>query len=265
MMKKRGYLNKILITGGSGFIGSNLIPLLMKRYQVANYDIKYGNDILDPKLESVIGMQDIVIHLAALTSVEQSFKNPINVFNTNVLGTAKVVYACIKYGKKLIYPSSAAVVYPDLSPYARSKWLAEEIVRGYKKSVILRLFNVFGPNMNPDSGSIMYNFLTSKKLKVFGDGEQTRDFIHVRDVCSIIKDSFKKKWNGKIVDCGTGQTYTTNYVAGLFAHYRKLNIEYEAPRREIKWSVADRNMLDSLYHKKLTTDLHKDIKELCQD
>jgi len=264
MTVKRGCPNRVLVLGGSGFIGSNLIPLL-KKYRVTNYDIKNGDDILDSKLEAVISMHDIVIHLAALTSVEQSFRNPMDVFNTNVLGTAKVVYACAKYKKKLIYPSSAAVIYPDLSPYAKSKWLAEEIVKGYRKSVILRLFNVFGPNMNPDSGSIMYNFLHAKEISVFGDGEQTRDFIHVKDVCSIIKDAFKKKWEGKIVECGMGHAYTANYVAGLFSYYRKIPIEYMPPRREIKWSMADTNILEMLYKKELITTLDKDIKELCQN
>lgn len=254
---------KILCTGSEGFIGTNLQKSFGENCDYNLWDIKTGGNIFETEFEDFVQWADIVIHLAALTSVEQSFKHPENFYMTNVIGTAKVVYACAKYKKKLIYPSSAAVIYPDLSPYAKSKWLAEEIVKNYKRAVVLRLFNVFGPNMNPDSGSIMYNFLHAKKLKVFGDGEQTRDFIHVRDVCSIIKDAFKKKWEGKVVDVGTGQTYTTNYVAGLFAHYRGLEIEYMPPRREIRWSVADRNMLDCLYKKKLTTNLDNDIKELC--
>jgi UDP-glucose 4-epimerase len=261
MTKKHSYRNKILVIGGSGFIGSNLIAEL-KKYRVINYDLKNGDDIFDDKLDAYIATHDVVIHLAALTSVEQSFKNPEETFYANVLGTARVVQLCKKYNKKLIYPSSAAVIYPDLSPYAKSKAIAEDIARTYKKAVILRLYNVFGPNMNPNSGSVMYNFLTSSKLIVFGDGEQTRDFIHVRDVCAIIKDAFKKKWEGKVVECGTGQSYTTNYVASLFAYYRGLTIEYKSPRREIKWSIADRNALDILYKKPLTTDLNKDIKEL---
>lgn len=251
---------KTLVTGGEGFIGSNL------NIDALCYDLEHGDDIFDKKLEMYIQRVDTVIHLAALTSVSNSFKNPEETFAVNVLGTARVAELCVKYGKKLIYPSSAAVFYPDLSPYAKSKAVAEEIVKGIMgltDVVILRFYNVFGPNMNPNSGSIMYNFLTDKKIVVYGDGEQTRDYIHVRDVCAIIEDSFKKKWNGKIVDIGMGQSYSANYVAGLFAHFRGLKVEYQPPKREIKWSIADTSMLKTLYKKPLTTNLKEDIKELC--
>ena len=143
-----------------------------------------------------------------MTSVDQSFRNPDEVFMTKVLGTARVAYLWAKYKKKLIYPSSAAVYHPELSPYAKSKWLAEEIVKGIMKTtpvVILRLYNVFGKGMNKESGSIMYNFLNDKRLMVYGDGEQTRDYIHVRDVVAIMKDALRSEWNGKIVDISRRQ------------------------------------------------------------
>jgi UDP-glucose 4-epimerase len=255
---------KILLTGSEGFIGTNLKKHLEHKYTIYGWDLKSGKDIFDHRIERVIKEVDIVIHLAALTSVEQSFSNPTKVFDVNVNGTARIAHLCHKYKKKLIYPSSAAVIYPDLSPYAKSKAIAEEIVKGVGNAVILRFFNVYGPDMNPDSGSIMYNFLHSRKLKVYGDGSQTRDFINVKDICRIIEQAFKNKWNGKVVECGTGYTFTVNYIAGLFAHFKGLSIEYMPPRREIKWSVADRKVLDMLYKRKLVTNLEKDIEELCR-
>jgi nucleoside-diphosphate-sugar epimerase len=144
---------------------------------------------------------------------------------------------CKRYNKRLIYPSSAAVFAPELSPYAKSKYLAEEIVKGLNSNtVVLRFVNMFGPHMNHRSGSMMYNFLNNDKIVVFGDGEQTRDFIHVRDVISIIEEVIDNEdWNGRVIDIGTGQPYSTNYVAGLFAHYRKKPISYEPPKREMRW------------------------------
>ncbi len=259
----------ILITGSEGFIGSNLWPLLIsKKHLIDHFDLKVRNqDILnDVKLDFAVKMSDVVYHLAALTSVEKSFKNPDQVFMTNVLGTARVAYLCAKYKKKLIYPSSAAVYHPELSPYAQSKWLAEEIVKGVMKAtptVILRLYNVFGKGMSKESGSIMYNFLHDKKLVIFGDGEQTRDYIHVRDVVLIMKDCLKKKWDGKIVDVGLGEAFPVNFIAGLFGFYRNKKLYYKQPRREIKWSIADTSMLKTLYKKSLTTDIQDDIKALC--
>lgn len=258
---------KVLITGGRGFVGTNLIPVLSKRHSVKVYDIKEGNDIFDDNLEKEIKKADIVIHLAALTSIAHSFKDPNDSFMVNTLGTARVARLCVKYRKKLIYPSSAAVMFPDLSPYAYSKKVAEQIVKGIIGAtdvVILRFCNIFGPNMNSNSGSLMYNFLTSKKLVVFGNGDQTRDFIHIRDITGIIESAFQKRWNGQVVDVGTGQAYTINYVADLFSHFRGLSVSHQIPKREMRWNTADITLLKNLYKRKLTTDLEKDIRELCQ-
>ena len=258
---------KVLVTGSSGFIGSNLVPLLLKNHAVWDWDIKDGNDIFSEDTERIIKQSDIVIHLAAGTSVSGSFKNPSKHFIVNAIGTARIAYLCQKYNKKLIFPSTGAYHFPELSPYAKSKYWAEEIVKTIPTSkVILRLFNVFGSNMNPNSGSIMYNFLSKKEIVVYGSGEQTRDFIHVKDVCEIIKAAFSSKWNDKIVEVGTGQEYTINYIAELFAHFRKKKLVYhEAPKREIKWSIANTQILKSLYKKELTTNLEKDIEALVKN
>lgn len=259
---------RILITGGRGFIGTNLVPYLEGLgYEVEVWDLRDGKDIFDVSIEYAIQNHDVVIHLAALTSVSESFKNPEETFAVNVLGSARIARLCIKYQKKLVYPSSAAIFHPELSPYAHSKYIAEEVVKGLigeTNITILRFCNIFGPNMNSRSGSMMYNFLTNKKIVVFGDGEQTRDFIHVGDVVSIIEETFNNKWKNKIVDVGTGQAYSTNYVAGLFAHFRGLKISYQPPKREMRWHITDISLLKNLYEKELITNLEKDIEKLCQ-
>lgn len=264
-MKKR---LRVLVTGSSGFIGSNLVPYLIKKqFKVETFDLEEQVDIFDPRFNKFVENADVVVHLAALTSVNKSFKNPGEFYMTNVIGTAIVARYCVQYKKKLIYPSSAAIYHPELSPYADSKRLAEEIVlsiRDLIPVVVLRFFNVYGEHMNPRSGSVMYHFLNDKELIVYGDGEQTRDFVHVRDICSIIGEAISfKKWNSQIVDIGTGEAYSTNYIAGLFAHHREKKIRYEEPRREIKWSVADTQMLKKLYRHRLTTNIAEDIKKLC--
>lgn len=259
---------RILVIGSEGFIGKHLVrSLAEQKFEVVLFDKVLGEafDIFHPSLEKNIKEVDVVIHLAALTNVEQSFKNTAEVFRVNVLGTARVIEFCHKYKKKLIFPSSAAVYHAELSPYAGSKLIGERLIAGMGdtfKAVTLRLFNVFGPDMNPDTGSIMYNFLTDKNLVVYGDGEQTRDFIHVRDVVDIMIDALSSRYDGKTIDVGTGESYTTNYVAGLFAYLRNKKISYKAPRREIKWSIANTQLLKTLYKKDLTTNLEKDIKEL---
>lgn len=256
---------KILITGSSGFLGTALLEKLSK-YNVITYDRVNGKDIFDNEFEEAVKKADVIYHLAAQVNVNKSHLKPTETFIINVLGTARVVQLCLKYKKKLIYPSTSAIQHPESSPYAQTKYLAEEIVRGAAKEipvVVLRLFNVFGKGMNPDSGSIMYNFLTSPKLRIFGDGEQTRDFINVNDVTNIMVDALKKKWDGKTVEVGTGETYSANYVAGLFKYYQNKEIIYDKPRKEIKWSVANTEQLRSLYNEELETNIEADIRELC--
>jgi len=257
---------RILVTGSEGFVGSNLLPLLEEKgHSFYTWDLKDKKDIFDRKIEAVVSWSDVVIHLAALTNVNHSFEDPEEVFRVNVLGTARMVELCKRFGIKLIYPSSAAVYHPELSPYAESKYLAEQIVRKFDIATVLRFFNIYGPGMNKDSGSLMYEFvqgLYTGELVVFGDGEQTRDFISIQDICQIILKAIDQEWDGKVIDCGTGQAYSINYIAGLFKHYGDLKIKYVKPRREIKWSTADTQMLKTLYKKKLKTNLETDIKGL---
>ena len=258
----------ILVTGNKGFIGTHLQRVLTSHgHTVIGCDKKNGVDIFDPFVETQVKESDIVYHLAAQTSVNQSFENEGEVFRTNAIGTARIVDWCVKYHKKLIFPSTAAVYFRNFSPYAQSKAVAEDIVWGVHKSipvVILRLYNVFGPHMNPDSGSIMYTFVTDKSINVYGDGEQTRDFIHVDDVVGILGAAVLNKWNDMIVDVGTGQAHTINYIASLFSFYRNLPILYKNPRRETRWSIAETSLLRTLYKKPLMTDIPKQVKELVE-
>lgn len=262
---------KILITGSEGFIGSHLVPILKEnKNKIAGIDLKLdGRDIFDLESEDVIKWADVVIHLAAITSVNKSFDNPSEYFRVNTLGTAIILELCQKYDKKLIFPSTGAYYHRELSPYAESKALAEDMVAKFPRTTILRLFNVYGTGMNPDSGSILYNFaqatVKGEPIVVYGSGDQTRDFISVKDVVEIIKSAINPRWDGKTIDIGTGKSYTINYIAELFSHYSKSKIvHHEMPKREIRWSIANTQMLKSLYKKKLKTNLEKDIKEIVE-
>ena len=256
---------KILLTGYKGFIGSNLLPLL-KKYNVVGVDIINGSDIFNDYFENEVKNCDEVIHLAALTNVEDSKKNPKPYYMTNVLGTARIVYLCMKYHKKMIYPSTLHVFNPDASPYADSKLAAESIVqicRQFTPTVILRLYNVFGRGMNNNSGSIINMFLKSPVIEVYGKGDVKRDFIHVKDVVSIIANSIKSKYDGKVVEVGTGIGTSIKKIAQLFSKYRGVDIKYLLNKKQLKWPIADTKILNQLYKKKIKTDLEKDIHELC--
>lgn len=259
---------RILITGSEGFIGSHLKSLL-KEHKVKGWDHKTGNDIFDNEFELAMEWADVVIHLAAYTSVNKSFGKEKDVFYLNVLATARVLQLAIEHKTKVIFMSTGAVYNRDLSPYAQSKALADDLCTAfqpYHPITILRPFNVFGTKMNETTGSIIWNFLQGAKkgkITVNGTGEQTRDFVNVRDIALIIKAALSPKWNGKTVDIATGELVTINYIAELFGHFSKsLVVNHGKPVREIKWSKANLQMLNSLYKKKLTTNLEKDIEEI---
>ncbi|MFH0876032.1 MAG: NAD-dependent epimerase/dehydratase family protein [archaeon] len=215
---------KILVTGGAGFIGSNLSDELIKKgHEVividnlssgkkANVNSKaifYELDITDPKLEEVFKKHspDYVINHAAQISVTNSVANPLNDAKSNILGLINVIENCAKYKvKKIISVSSGGVVYGDpkdlpakedypfdpLSPYGISKMTGEFYIRFYNKIhglryTIFRYSNVYGPRQDPhgEAGVIAIFsrlLIEGKQPRIFGSGEQQRDYVYVKDI-----------------------------------------------------------------------------------
>jgi UDP-glucose 4-epimerase len=225
-------LNRILVTGGCGYVGSQLIRDLArdnrfqeltirildnmqeKKYQAlmdlpaqGEYDFVEG-DILDPAaVDFALQDVDAVIHLAAVVQTPMSFENPTWVEQINHWGTARLVESCLEMGvKKLVYASSAAVYGPGgpfredsvcrpFGAYAQSKYKGECSVlmasqRGLKP-VVLRLGSVFGPapSVRFDAVANRFAYLagSNRPLTVFGQGDQVRPFIHVKDASEVIR------------------------------------------------------------------------------
>jgi UDP-glucose 4-epimerase len=215
---------RVLVTGGAGFIGSNLCRVLradgaavvaldnLSTGYRANLERLSGvelveRDIREPAAvdEAVRGCE-IVFHLAASVGNRRSIEDPVADSETNVLGTLRVLEAARNAGvRKVVYSSSAAIfgelkhlpiredhpVEPD-SPYGASKLAAEKQSLAFGRLfdlevVCLRYFNVYGVNQRYDAyGNVIPIFanrlLRGQPLIIYGDGEQTRDFVHVDDV-----------------------------------------------------------------------------------
>lgn len=158
-------------------------------------------------VEKAVAGVDVVLHHAALCSVPGSVEDPASSYDVNVTGTLLLLEACQRAGvKRVVFASSSAVygeseVCPKLedmetspiSPYAMSKLIGEHSLRSYADAydlevVMLRYFNVFGPRQNPDSeyAAVIPKFIQAiandKRPIVYGDGEQTRDFTHVKNI-----------------------------------------------------------------------------------
>jgi len=208
---------------------------------------------------------DAVIHLAALISVEESIRMPELYMEVNAEGTRNIVRAASNVGSgRLIYASSAAVYgnpirlpiaedHPTspLSPYGLSKLMGERYVTsefiGREKPVILRIFNVYGPGQNPEYAGVITKFMERLSQGdppiIFGDGEQTRDFIHVDDVVEAFIRSLDTPLNETaVLNVGSGRPFKIIELARMMIRLYGLNVEpiHVPPRPgDVKGSYAD--------------------------
>ena len=172
-------------------------------------------------LETVMKDVDVVVHLAAQVSVPISVENPDETASINIEGTNTLLSKCSKFGIKRFIVASSAAVYGEnenfplteldggdlLSPYAESKWENEHQISkardGGLEAVALRFFNVYGIGQRPDSAyaAVIPKFVEmmvhGKAPQVYGDGLQTRDFVHVNDVCNAILKFLSPTWYGE--------------------------------------------------------------------
>ena len=242
---------KILVTGGVGFIGTNLIKELLKNenevVSIDNYSTglkenelggcKYYNvNVCDYKsFDQYIEDVDLVFHLAALPRIQPSFKNPLTTFKTNVEGTINLLDWCKEKNVPLVYAGSSSThggVYKN--PYTFTKWQGEELCKLYSKvyslqTAICRFYNVYGPHQLTEGEycTVIGIFERQKNngevLTITGDGQQRRDFTHVKDIVDgLIKcgldliNEDNSKANGEIFELGRGINYSINEVANMF-------------------------------------------------
>lgn len=159
----------ILITGHRGFIG-NLLSQKVGDYGV---DLKDGLNLLTCDLPAEV---DVIYHLAAQTSVEASWHDPMHDAD-NLKMLARLVRTYPK--AKIIYANSAAGKAPISSPYGFSKWVCAEYLKRFHPNYVICTFpNIYGPG----SKSVVDIFKGKKEVTVFGDGKQTRDYVHVNDI-----------------------------------------------------------------------------------
>lgn len=247
-------VKKVLITGSSGYIGSHLVKMLEKEYEV------YGLDVRSPQVEMERFMQvninqqfnieeefDCVIHLAALVNVGESEQKPISYYITNLNGTMNVVN---KIKTKNFIFASTGTAQDCASAYGISKRAAEDVVREFctvhreTPYTIFRFYNVIGSTVvaptNPDG--LMYNLNKARKtgeFTVFGndydvspDGTCVRDYVHVNEICDALKQAIEKPSNS-VESLGHGVGYTVNEILGKFMKVNDCDFRVKyGPRRK---------------------------------
>ena len=215
---------------------------------------------------------DFVIHLAAQTSVSQSVANPKTTADIIVDGTVNVLKSCVKTNVKNIIFSSSAAVYGNsintllaenaqlspLSSYGASKLVAEYNLLAFSKlfglnCISLRLFNVYGNGQSSEAGVIrkfLKNISKDAPIEIFGDGVQSRDFVHVSDViqafyCAIRNIEAKR---GEVYNIGSGTATSINELASLLISSKGKDLQVihkPALEGEIKDSKADISLAEN--------------------
>jgi len=240
---------KVLVTGHKGFIGTILIERLKESGKfelITGYDLVEGDDILDEeKLDKVLSSNnyDVIIHLAAKTSVDESHRMAEIYHETNSKGTMNVVNAANKNNvKTIVYAATAASLDPTSSPYASSKLEAENHLKLFNGiHVALRFFNVVGKRSNPSYAGVIDFFRTGikkREITIYGDGEQTRDFIHVYDVCNAIILACSSSESGTF-QIGSGKEISINELAKNMIGEKDVKIIHGPARKEVRNSVAN--------------------------
>lgn len=223
-------------------------------------------DLNDANLDEILTGTDYVFHLAAMASVPLSVENPVKCNEINVNATVKLLNACVSNNVKKIIFSSSSAVYGDntnmplnesevpmpKSPYAASKACCELYLKTFYESyglnyTALRYFNVFGPKQDRNSqyASVIPNFigtlLEGNQPEIYGDGEQSRDFVFVKDVVKANIKACESDYNGT-VNVASGEKITINRLYEIVKNTLESDIEPKyLPERpgDIKHSLAD--------------------------
>ena len=277
----------ILITGGAGFIGSHIADIFVdNNYEVIVADnlstgrkenindkaVFYDIDIKNlNSLEDIFKKHNIeyVIHLAAQVSVPNSMRDPINDANENIIASLNLLELSKKYNIKKIIVSSSAAVYgmpkylpidenhtvSPISYYGVSKLTMEKYIELYNIDyIICRFSNVYGPRQTPhgEAGVVSIfidNFINNKEINIFGNGEQTRDFIYVKDIAKIFLELVKNNVSKQVLNISTNSAITINKLFESIVKISNNNVKanYLNTREgDIEHSILDNKKLLSL-------------------
>jgi UDP-glucose 4-epimerase len=275
---------KALVTGGAGFIGSNLVSLLLQDgHEVVVLDnlmSGYRENLAplprarlvegDVRDERALGAAaagcEVIFHLAASVGNTRSIEHPIDDAEINVIGTLRVLEAARRVGARKVVFSSSAGIFGELktipiredhpaepdSPYGASKLGAEKLCLAYAKlypldCVCLRYFNVYGVNQRYDAyGNVIPIFahraLRGQPLVIHGDGEQTRDFVNVRDVAAANYRAAMARGVSGAFNVASGTRISINRLASMIAAAGGLDVAIEhgpTRRGDVRHSLAD--------------------------
>jgi nucleoside-diphosphate-sugar epimerase len=205
---------RVLVTGSSGFIGQHLTTAIQNRgYEVIPFDRKHGFDIINQwQINGQVEQCDAVIHTAGVLGTCETLDDIYGTLETNIWGSVNVLEAARKYDKSVVLLCTPRVDW--YNPYLISKRCVAELGLMYHgcfstKVGIVRAFNVYGPGQHWGKvhkmiPTFIVNALRNEPLIIYGDGQQTVDLIHTRDLCEILLRTLEYNCYGTELQAGTG-------------------------------------------------------------
>jgi len=279
---------RVLVTGGAGFVGTNLIKRLLTDGHTVDSIDDYSTGCIDNEQEGVMyytadivkffktlnnesfKQYDIVFHMAAVARIQPSFVNPEKYIDTNFNGTYEIVKYCSRLRIPLIYAGSSSHHSGKFkNPYTFSKDIGEDVIKLYQehfelKASIARFYNVYGPHQLTEGG---YTTLIGKWLNnienginctIYGDGTKRRDFTHVDDIVDGLIRIMKQQAYGHIFEFGRGKNYSINEVAAMMSTIP--NYEEDRPG-EAQETLADYSLAKNILAWEPIIDLNEYMKE----
>ena len=296
---------KFVVTGGAGFVGNNIVRILVKnghdvivldnlhtgkkenlegvleKIEFHSIDIRNLEE-LEEKIKDVDG----IFHQAALTDVQESFSKPNEYHDVNVIGTKNIFEIAKKYKIKVVFASSSAI-YGDskkipiseengkkpISPYGVTKLENETDAERYHKEGLnvigLRYFNIYGKGQNLGYAGVITKFKEkinqNEKIEIFGNGENSRDFIHVDDVAKINLIVMNSEEKYGFFNIGTGIETSINNLAKTMIDVsgKEIDLFHSEPLEgDIEKSVANIQKTKKIFNWEYEIDLIHGIKKL---
>ena len=239
-------MHKVLVTGGRGFIGTKLVSRLRNlSLDVIEISSDFG-DIAKSETWNSFQNLDVVFHLAGRNFVPESWNEPAEFFQTNVIGTEMALECCRRHGAKLIYISSYLYGVPKKipiketdkikpnNPYALSKHLAEQICEFYATYwnipiTVIRPFNVFGPGQRSEFliPKIINQIRNNSEVRVM-DLEPKRDYIYVEDLVDALIKAIKIDDGYNIFNIGSGKSYSVGEIIRIIQEKAGTNLPVQS-------------------------------------
>lgn len=235
----------VIVTGGAGFIGTNLIKRLLKEghnvTSIDNYStgltsnhvkgavyIEFDLTNLDERFTSSPKKYDVVFHLAAIARIQPSFERPEDYFNTNATATLKLAKLCADNNIPMVYAGSSSHHSGKFkNPYTFSKDVGEEVIKLFQihynlQASVARFYNVYGPNHLKQGGYCTLlgawesRLEAGEQIVIYGDGTKRRDFTHVDDIVDALMRIWEQGAWGYEFELGRSKNYSVNDIAEMY-------------------------------------------------